>query len=162
MTVNWFSRSSKQLLTVLTIGGVLLTSSCGTILHPERRGQPAGRLDPKIVALDAVGMLFFFVPGVIAFAVDFSNGTIYLPPEGYGENAADSTDEPVCVKVDPTDLNQERIEQIVQTHTDQNISLAAGSYQVQPIDSVDAVEFDQPTIPTESRASYVVFRGQSN
>lgn len=53
--------------------------SCGTILHPERKGQISGKVDPGIVALDAVGLLFFFVPGVIAFAVDFSNGTIYLP-----------------------------------------------------------------------------------
>lgn len=56
-------------------------SGCGTILYPERRGQPAGPLDLKVVALDAIGLLFFFVPGVIAFAVDFSNGTIYLPAE---------------------------------------------------------------------------------
>lgn len=53
--------------------------ACGTILHPERKGTISGRLDPAIVALDAIGLLFFFVPGVIAFAVDFTNGTIYLP-----------------------------------------------------------------------------------
>jgi hypothetical protein len=29
--------------------------------------------------LDGIGLLFFLIPGVIAFAVDFSNGTIYLP-----------------------------------------------------------------------------------
>lgn len=52
---------------------------CGTILHPERKGQPAGRIDWSIVALDGLGLLIFFVPGVIAFAVDFNNGTIYLP-----------------------------------------------------------------------------------
>jgi hypothetical protein len=32
-----------------------------------------------------VGLLFGVIPGVIAFAVDFSTGCIYLPPEGgYG------------------------------------------------------------------------------
>lgn len=62
-------------------------SGCGTILYPERRGQPAGPLDWKIVALDAVGLLLFFVPGVIAFAVDFTTGTIYLPSESYGQKA---------------------------------------------------------------------------
>lgn len=59
----------------------LMATGCGTVLYPERRGQPAGAIDWKIVALDAVGLIFFFVPGVIAFAVDFTTGAIYLPPE---------------------------------------------------------------------------------
>jgi hypothetical protein len=52
---------------------------CGTILYPERRGQRAGELDVGVALLDAVGLLIFFVPGVVAFAVDFSTGAIYLP-----------------------------------------------------------------------------------
>jgi hypothetical protein len=60
---------------------------CGTILHPERRHQPpGGGLDWGIVALDTLGLLLFFIPGVIAFAVDFTTGAIYLPPNGYGDN----------------------------------------------------------------------------
>ncbi len=55
---------------------------CGTILYPERRGQPAGKYDTDIVILDAIGLLFFIVPGVIAFGVDFSTGAIYLPKGG--------------------------------------------------------------------------------
>src|SRR5215472_17337813 len=58
-------------------------TSCGTILYPERRGQPRGPLDPGVVVLDAIGLLFFIIPGVIAFAVDFSTGAIYLPPPAY-------------------------------------------------------------------------------
>jgi hypothetical protein len=57
--------------------GALL--GCGTILYPERRGQQAGQLDAGIVVLDALGLLVFFVPGVVAFAVDFATGAIYLP-----------------------------------------------------------------------------------
>jgi hypothetical protein len=53
--------------------------SCGTILHPERKGQVSGRIDPSIAVLNGLGLLLYFVPGIIAFAVDFSNGTIYLP-----------------------------------------------------------------------------------
>ncbi|PSL12264.1 hypothetical protein CLV44_11999 [Marinobacterium halophilum] len=68
------SRSLIALLTLaLTLGG------CGTIMHPERKGQVSGRIDPGVAVLDGIGLLFFFVPGVIAFAVDFNNGTIYLP-----------------------------------------------------------------------------------
>lgn len=54
-------------------------SACGTILYPERKGQVGGRIDVGVALLDAVGLLLFFIPGVIAFAVDFTNGTIYLP-----------------------------------------------------------------------------------
>ena len=62
----------------------IASSGCGTILHPERRGQPPGPLDWSIVALDAIGLIFFIIPGIIAFAVDFGTGTIYLPPGYYG------------------------------------------------------------------------------
>lgn len=54
-------------------------AGCGTILYPERKGQIDGRIDPGVAVLNGIGLLFFLVPGVIAFAVDFSNGTIYLP-----------------------------------------------------------------------------------
>lgn len=67
-------------LTVLCLSTQLL--GCGTILYPERRGQPAGKLDAQIVILDGIGLLFFLVPGVVAFAVDFSTGAIYLPKGG--------------------------------------------------------------------------------
>lgn len=70
------SRLGKLLL--IAAAGLQL-SACGTIFYPERRGQTGGRIDPGVAVLDAVGLLFFIVPGVIAFAVDFGNGTIYLP-----------------------------------------------------------------------------------
>ena len=54
-------------------------SACGTLLHPERRGQISGRIDPAIAVLDGIGILFFVIPGLIAFAVDFTTGAIYLP-----------------------------------------------------------------------------------
>ncbi|MEW4456409.1 hypothetical protein AB1L30_27345 [Bremerella sp. JC817] len=61
-----------------------LLSGCGTLIHTERVGQPhTHQIDWKIVALDGLGMLLFFVPGVIAFAVDFYTGAIYIPYEEY-------------------------------------------------------------------------------
>jgi hypothetical protein len=61
-----------------------LLSSCGTLLYPERREARkdetmSDKIDVLIVALDAVGLLFFIVPGLVAFAVDFGTGAIYLP-----------------------------------------------------------------------------------
>ncbi|MDQ2078357.1 hypothetical protein [Marinimicrobium sp. ABcell2] len=72
-------RHIKTCAWILAVGLIMQTAACGTIIHPERRGQEGGRLDPAIVALNAVGLLFYVVPGAIAFAVDFATGTIYLP-----------------------------------------------------------------------------------
>jgi hypothetical protein len=54
-------------------------SACGTLFYPERRGQITGQIDPGIAILDAVGLLFYIIPGLIAFGVDFTSGAIYLP-----------------------------------------------------------------------------------
>ncbi|MFC1659340.1 hypothetical protein ACFL0U_02120 [Pseudomonadota bacterium] len=64
------------------------TIGCGYFLHPERREQRrhSGQLDTTIVVLDAVGLLFFLIPGIIAFAVDYSSKTIYLPAGYRGDN----------------------------------------------------------------------------
>ena len=37
-------------------------SACGTLFYPERRGQIDGRIDPAIVAFDAIGLLFYIIP----------------------------------------------------------------------------------------------------
>ncbi len=60
-------------------------TGCGTFIHSERCGQPhSDQIDWKIAALDGLGLLLFFVPGVVAFVVDFCTGAIYLPiPEAY-------------------------------------------------------------------------------
>src|SRR5262245_44673735 len=56
------------------------TVGCGTLFHSERCGRPhGGRIDWAVVALDGLGLILFFIPGVIAFVVDFSTGAIYLP-----------------------------------------------------------------------------------
>ncbi|MFD1217916.1 MULTISPECIES: hypothetical protein [Microbulbifer] len=61
---------------------VLNLTACGYFLYPERKGQTGGRVDPVVVILDGAGLLFGLLPGIVAFAVDFTNGTIYLPAGG--------------------------------------------------------------------------------
>lgn len=82
-------------------------SACGTILHPERKGQSGGRIDPSIAILNGLGLLLFLIPGVIAFAVDFSNGTIYLP----GTQSSNASDEIQSVKYDG-DLTEAKLDRI--------------------------------------------------
>lgn len=104
----------KKLLTLLISTGLILNlTACGTILHPERKGQTSGRLDAGVVLLDAVGLLFFFVPGVIAFAVDFSNGTIYLP-DGYTQNLTDEEMQSVTVN---GQVDQEKLKALIENKT---------------------------------------------
>lgn len=74
---------TRKLLTGTLLGALVLTqSACGTLLHPERTGQGPGRLDPAIVILDGIGLFLYLIPGLVAFAVDFNNNTIYLPGGG--------------------------------------------------------------------------------
>jgi hypothetical protein len=51
-------------------------ASCGTIIK-DGKGGSSNELDIKVVVLDSLGLLLFIVPGVIAFALDFNNRTIY-------------------------------------------------------------------------------------
>ncbi len=72
--------SLKRLLMSSTLAIYVLTiTGCGVLLYPERQGQKSGRIDPAIAIFDGIGLLFFLVPGLVAFAIDFHQGTIYLP-----------------------------------------------------------------------------------
>jgi len=70
----------KPLASVL-LSATLVTqlAACGTVFYPERRGQMTGEIDPAIAVLIGIGLLLYVVPGLIAFAVDFATGAIYLP-----------------------------------------------------------------------------------
>ena len=70
----------KKLLSMMICTGLFLQLvSCGTLLYPERRGQQSERIDVAVVLLDGIGLFFFIIPGVVAFAVDLDTGAIYLP-----------------------------------------------------------------------------------
>lgn len=102
-------------LSALCAGALILNlTACGTILHPERSGQSkSGKLDIGIVALDGVGLLFFLVPGIIAYAVDFNNGTIYLPAGQSNLNGADNTNEMMAFNVGKENLTDKKIAAVV-------------------------------------------------
>ncbi|MDZ7830119.1 MAG: hypothetical protein U5L07_00040 [Desulfobacterales bacterium] len=102
----------KKLLSIFIFIALLTQiSACGYLLHPDRRGQTGGRIDVGIVALDGIGLLFFLVPGIIAFAVDFSTGCIYLP--GGRFSAIPDNDEIRVIQVDPAELNEAAIKKII-------------------------------------------------
>ena len=120
-------------------GSLGLIAGCGTILYPERRYQPHGEVDLKVVALDTLGLLLFFIPGVIAFAVDFTTGAIYLPPsQGYGADGRPAKDEPlVAVQVPQKELSQQRLEQVTSQHAGRDVRLVSGEYDTAPLAKLD-------------------------
>jgi hypothetical protein len=120
----------------LTLGAAVFLASCGTLLYPERRGQPAGRLDAGVVVLDGLGLLVFLVPGVIAFAVDFATGAIYLPPS-YGMLVPGTRAELCKVEVNPAELTPERLEAIVREQTGKTVNLEPGAYRAAKLQRLD-------------------------
>lgn len=110
----------KPFHALLGAGLIVSSSACGTILYPERRGQRGGRIDAGVAVLDAVGLLFFIIPGVIAFAVDFSNGTIYLPN---GKKGFLGGGPPEKVRFDPRGDEKAAVERIVRERTGVAVSL---------------------------------------
>jgi hypothetical protein len=107
------------------------TASCGTILYPERRGQAVGRIDVGVAVLDGIGLLFFLVPGVIAFAVDFATGAIYLPPDSVRlELDLSDLQDMEIVQTDRKSLTRQEIEAVVAQKTGQAIDLASPRVRV--------------------------------
>ena len=118
-------------------------ASCGTILYPERRGQPRGPVDPGVVVLDAIGLLFFLIPGIIAFAVDFSTGAIYLPPPAYMPMSSRRRARPDLSRVEIAGekLTRERIEEVVGHHVGKPVILETGRFRASSM--TDLAEFDE-------------------
>jgi hypothetical protein len=85
-------RMARALPTAMLVTALLCTSSCGTLLYPERHGQSHGRIDPGVAILDGVGLLLFVVPGLVAFGVDFATGAIYLPSRRTASRDRESAD----------------------------------------------------------------------
>lgn len=122
----------------LLIGAALIFQSagCGTIMYPERRGQKAGQIDVAVAALDAVGLLFFIIPGVIAFAVDFNNGAIYLPKAGKGLLNLNDAEK---LRFGPGADARASVEKILREKTGRSILLGQDGLEVYEMNSVDEV-----------------------
>ncbi len=110
---------------------VFQLSGCGTLLYPERKGQTGGRLDVGVVILDAIGLLFFLIPGIVAFAVDFNHGTIYLPAKKAVLSKADLKE----IKFDPKHTSLAQIEQIIKDETGQTVKLTKGNVRISRLES---------------------------
>ena len=133
MTKN--NRLKKLLSLIIILGLMLQVTSCGTLLYPERRGQASGRLDPAVAIMDGIGVFFFVIPGLIAFAVDFYTGAIYLPGgSSQIHPTSSSTKSLVVLHENPNNLNRMRIENVVNSYTGLSISLDHTDIRISELD----------------------------
>jgi hypothetical protein len=139
----------------LTISALLIfqLTGCGTLLYPERRGQTGGRLDTGIVILDAVGLLFFLIPGIIAFAVDFSNGTIYLPAKPVITGKADLRE----IKFDPKHTSVAQLEALIKEKTGYAVNLKKENVRISRLNSSHEMMERFAQLPTVKKDSQLAF-----
>lgn len=122
---------STTLITQLT--------ACGTVFYPERRGQISGEIDPGVAILNGMGLLFYIIPGLVAFAVDFATGAIYFPDDRYTlaperlQQALDAQGQ-----VDPL-----KLEAILQ----QDLGLQVPMQQARLLNSPDAAQLAMLSLP---------------
>ena len=112
---------------------IVQLTGCGALMYPERKGQKRGRIDAGVAVLDGLGLLFFIIPGVIAFAVDFSEGTIYLP----GTLARSSDPSGIkLAKFDPKHATAGTVEEIVWRETGRRVKLDQENMKVSRLESL--------------------------
>ena len=136
----------RQLLHLLCgIAGLPLLSSCGTIIYPDRAYQKErGHLDPAIVILDGIGLFFFIIPGLVAFAVDFTTGAIYFPADHEpGDRERTILDQHDTGKKP----DKREIERILALRTWKSIDLGDSDVRVMRLESLDqfAMAYAQPS-----------------
>jgi len=134
MSKNFEKVLSLFICTVFT----MQLMGCGTLMYPERRGQRGGSIDAGIAILDGIGLLFGIIPGVIAFAVDFSNGTIYLPSRNrVGLLDMKNIKE---VKFDPKHTSLASIEKIIKDRTGCNVRFDQDNLRISKLRSLNDMQ----------------------
>jgi copper chaperone CopZ len=113
---------------------IVQLTGCGTLMYPERRGQKGGRIDAGVAVMDGICLLFFIIPGVIAYAVDFSTGTIYLPGTARGPLDLNDIKQ---VKFDPKHYTNETIEKIIKEETGYTVKLNQDNMKISRLESID-------------------------
>ena len=112
---------TRRITALLLAAGLSMQVACGTLLYPERQGQPRGDIDPTVAILNGLGLLLFVIPGLVAFAVDFHTGAIYLP--------ADESAEPV-VHMDPDEITPESLAAVIHEHTGKQVTFTEQDIEV--------------------------------
>jgi hypothetical protein len=110
-------------------------------MYPERRGQkPVGRIDPAIAVLDALGLLLFIIPGVIAFAVDITNGTLYFPAGRQHSSVSTETEHITMIRFNPGEINETMIREMVEKQTGLSLGPDLKNVEIYELDRSENIE----------------------
>lgn len=97
-----------------------------------------------IVLLDACGLILWFVPGIIAFCVDFYTGAIFIPCGYYCENGSKNPQEGVAkdlklkkIEIPKDQLDQKKLEQVISEQIGESISLHEDDSRFSMLTSLD-------------------------
>jgi len=131
---------TKYLALFIAVLFLLQTAGCGSLLYPERRGQKAGRIDPGVAILNGLGLLVFIIPGVIAFAVDFSTGAIYLPGGKSKKARRLERGHVATIKMNPGALNLATLDEILLDYTGEEVNLDSDMVLVYEADENKSIE----------------------
>ena len=132
-----FSKLAHMLKALTCVVLIAQLAGCGTIIYPGRRGQQPGKIDAGVAVMDGVGLLLFLVPGIIAFAVDFSTGAIYLP--GTSRSSLDSKELKV-VKFDAKHSDARSLEKIIKSETGLDLSFNQADMRTTRLSSNDEMK----------------------
>ncbi|MDF1667766.1 MAG: hypothetical protein P1V97_38875 [Planctomycetota bacterium] len=71
----------KKKMTASAMVALLLVSQsgCGILMHPERRYESRGEIDPTAVLLDCCWLFVGVLPGVAALGIDIASGGAWFP-----------------------------------------------------------------------------------
>ncbi|MBP9855211.1 MAG: hypothetical protein KBD53_10145 [Candidatus Omnitrophica bacterium] len=123
----------NQIGKIALIGLVAIQlAACGTILYPERRNQTAGRIDVGVALMDGFWLLVGIIPGIIAFAVDFSTGAIYIP-KGIASDSNESKYR--IVRFDPKNTSQSELEALISQETGKKFHFSDDAYTLTRVQS---------------------------
>lgn len=137
------NRRIIQLFSILILGAFLIQiAGCGTIFYPERRGQTVhGGIDPVVAITDSAWFLVMLIPGFIAWGVDLYTGALYMPSGQKRLTNQPNGQNMVVVRVNPEQLDQKMIEQVVSTQVGRKINLNDPDVQIFRFNGTDEDEF---------------------
>lgn len=138
MSLKKMMKSGLSLCVALAL--VLQLAACGYFMYPERRGQTGGKIDPSVAILDGLGLLLFIIPGVIAFAVDFSSGAIYLPGSASLEGQGGQYGDWAKLQIPEDKMTRDGVEDIIASQTNIQDALSQGNSSVFEVSSLEEAQ----------------------
>ena len=85
-------------------------------------------------------MVLFIAPGMTAFAVDITNGTLYFPGGRGHSSGSAGTEHMTVIRVNPDEPNEIGLQEIVKNHTGISIRLNQRNVKVYELDRYENIE----------------------